>query len=93
MAGVEGCVADPCQLGYIANDIVPVVNSEFLAANPAVKALFEAAEIPLPDIYAQNALMNAGDEDVAAHAEAWIAEHREQVDVWLATAREAATAG
>ncbi|HHW35529.1 MAG TPA: glycine betaine/L-proline ABC transporter substrate-binding protein ProX [Paracoccus solventivorans] len=91
MAGVEGCVADPCQLGYIANDIVPVVNSEFLAANPAVKALFEAAEIPLPDIYAQNAQMNAGDENVAAHAEAWIAEHREQVDGWLATAREAAT--
>ncbi len=90
VAGVEGCVSDPCQLGYVGNDIVPVVNSEFLAANPAVKALFEAAEIPLPDIYAQNAQMNAGDQNVAAHAEAWIAENREQVDGWLATAREAA---
>ncbi len=90
VAGVEGCVSDPCRLGYVGNDIVPVVNSEFLAANPAVKALFEAAEIPLPDIYAQNAQMNAGDENVAAHAEAWIAENREQVDGWLATARKAA---
>ncbi len=90
VAGVEGCVSDPCRLGYVGNDIVPVVNSEFLATNPAVKALFEAAEIPLPDIYAQNAQMNAGDQNVAAHAEAWIAENREQVDGWLATAREAA---
>lgn len=90
MAGVEGCVADPCMLGYVANDIVPVVNSDFLSANPAVRALFETAEIPLPDIHAQNALMNAGDENIDAHAEAWIADHRAQVDDWLATARTAA---
>lgn len=90
LAGVEGCVADPCRLGYVANDIVPVVNSDFIAANPAVRALLEAAEIPLTDIYAQNALMNAGDQDIDAHADAWIADHREQVDGWLATARAAA---
>ena len=90
VAGVEGCVSDPCRLGYVGNDIVSVVNSEFLAANPAVKALFEAAEIPLTDIYAQNALMNEGDENIAGHAEAWIAENRDQVDGWLAAAREAA---
>lgn len=90
LAGVEGCVADPCMLGYVANDIVPVVNSEFLAANPAVRALFETAAIPLPDIYAQNALMNAGDENIDAHADAWIADHRDQVDGWLEAARAAA---
>ncbi len=90
MAGVEGCVADPCVLGYVANDIVPVVNSDFLAANPVVQALFETAAIPLTDIYAQNALMNAGDENIDAHADAWITENREQVDGWLETARAAA---
>ncbi|MFT3688568.1 glycine betaine/L-proline ABC transporter substrate-binding protein ProX [Paenirhodobacter sp.] len=90
MTGVEGCVADPCMLGYVANDIVPVVNSEFIAANPAVRALFEAAQIPLTDIYAQNALMNAGDQNIQAHADAWIAGNRELVDGWLETARAAA---
>lgn len=90
VAGVEGCVADPCMLGYVGNDIVPVVNSAFLDANPAVRALFEAVEIPLPDIYAQNALMNAGNEDIGGHADAWIADHRDQVDAWLAAARAAA---
>ncbi|WP_449040679.1 glycine betaine/L-proline ABC transporter substrate-binding protein ProX [Paracoccus sp. (in: a-proteobacteria)] len=88
--GVEGCVADPCRLGYIANDIVPVVNSEFLAENSAVRALFEAASVPLSDVFAQNARMKDGDSDIAGHAAQWIAEHREQVDGWLATAREAA---
>ena len=90
MAGVEGCVADPCMLGYVANDIVPVVNSAFLAANPAVTALFDAAAIPLTDIYAQNAQMNAGDQNIDAQADAWIAAHRDQVDTWLTTARAAA---
>ena len=88
--GIEGCVADPCRLGYIANDIVSVVNSEFLTENPAVRALLEAAEVPLTDVFAQNALMNSGDQDVAGHAATWIADNREQVDGWLATAREAA---
>ncbi|WP_313137628.1 glycine betaine/L-proline ABC transporter substrate-binding protein ProX [Paracoccus jeotgali] len=90
MEGVEGCVADPCMLGYVANDIVPVVNSDFIKDNPAVRALFEAAAIPLTDIYAQNALMNEGDEDVQGHAKDWIAENRDQVDEWLETARAAA---
>ena len=90
MEGVEGCVADPCMLGYVANDIVPVVNSDFIEANPAVRALLEAAEIPLTDIYAQNALMNAGDQDIDAHADAWIAKNRAQVDDWLEAARAAA---
>lgn len=90
LEGVEGCVADPCMLGYVANDIVPVVNSDFIKDNPAVRALFEAADIPLPDIYAQNALMNEGDEDVEGHAKTWIADHRDQVDGWLETARAAA---
>ena len=89
-AGVEGCVSDPCRLGYVANDIVPVVNSEFLSENPAVRALFEAASVPLPDVFAQNARMKNGDADIAGHAAQWIADNRQQVDGWLGAAREAA---
>ncbi|SEN69947.1 glycine betaine/proline transport system substrate-binding protein [Loktanella fryxellensis] len=90
MAGVEGCVADPCMLGFPASDIVPVVNSAFLDENPAVRALLDAASVPLADIYAMNAAMNAGDDDIAAQAAGWIADNRATVDGWLATARAAA---
>lgn len=88
--GVEGCVNDPCRLGFPANNIVSVVNSEFLSENPAVRALLEAAEVSLTDVYAQNARMNAGDTDVQAHAAAWITENRDAVDGWLEQARAAA---
>lgn len=89
MTGVAGCVADPCTLGFPANDIVPVVNSAFLKDNPAVATLLDKVEIPLGDIFAQNARMNAGDDDIKAQAAAWIAEHRTDVDTWLSAARAA----
>ena len=89
--GVVGCVNDPCMLGFPANDIVPVVNSAFLADNPAVGALLEAVEVPLDDIFAQNAAMNAGDDDIEAQAAEWIEDHREAVDGWLEAARAAAS--
>ncbi|SFV38398.1 glycine betaine/proline transport system substrate-binding protein [Devosia crocina] len=89
IAGLEGCVNDPCMLGFPANDIVPVVNSEFLADNPAVAALLDAVEIPLTDIYAQNAAMNEGDDDIEAQAAAWIEANRAAVDGWLDAARAA----
>ncbi|WIY53129.1 glycine betaine/L-proline ABC transporter substrate-binding protein ProX [Devosia sp. YIM 151766] len=89
LEGVEGCVNDPCMLGFPANDIVPVINSDFLNDNPAVGALLEAVEIPLTDIYAQNAAMNEGDDDIEAQAAQWIEDNREAVDAWLDTARAA----
>ncbi|KKB78167.1 glycine/betaine ABC transporter [Devosia soli] len=87
--GVAGCVNDPCMLGFPANDIVPVVNSAFLADNPAARTLLQSVEIPLSDIFAQNAAMNAGDDDIEAQAAAWIADNREKVDGWLEAARSA----
>ena len=92
--GVEGCVADPCLMGWPANDIQPVANSEFLEANPAATKLLEVMRIPLADIAAQNAKMYEGEdseENLARHAEAWIAENREQFDRWLEAARAAAS--
>ncbi|MEX2642458.1 MAG: glycine betaine/L-proline ABC transporter substrate-binding protein ProX [Acetobacterales bacterium] len=93
LAGVTGCVADPCQMGWPANDIRPVANVEFLEENPAVRTLLETASIPIGDIFAQNAMMNAGEdsqEDIAAHAEAWIEKNRDTVDDWLQQARKSA---
>ena len=90
MAGVTGCVNDPCKLGFPANDIVPVANTAFLEANPAVRSLLTEVQIPLADIFAQNAAMNAGDTDIVAQAAAWITVNRADVDGWLESARVAA---
>lgn len=90
LEGVEGCVADPCTLGFPANDIVSVANSDFLNEHPDVRKLLEEVEIPLEDIFAQNAAMNAGDDDIEAQAAAWIEDNRDQVDEWLTDARAAA---
>lgn len=91
--GLETCVADPCVMGFEANDIVPVANSKFLKANPAVATLLKEASIPLEDIFAQNAAMNAGadkPEDIKKEAADWIEANRETVDKWLEAARAAA---
>lgn len=90
--GVEGCVADPCTLGFPANDIRPVANTEFLEENPAVKALLKEASIPVADIFAQNAKMNDGEgsaSDVERHATEWIEANQESVADWLETAKAA----
>jgi glycine betaine/proline transport system substrate-binding protein len=92
MNGVEGCVADPCTLGFPANDIVPVANSAFLADNPAAAKLLEVTAIPLPAIFEQNALMNNGagkTEDIQQQAADWIKTNRGLVDGWLEEARAA----
>lgn len=90
---LEGCRGEqPCDLGWPANDIRPVANSEFLANNPAAAELLRQASIPIADIFDQNAKMNAGadsPEDLEQQASAWIEENRDQVDGWLQSAREA----
>lgn len=94
LAGVAGCVNDPCLMGFPANDIRPVANSEFLEENPAVRALLEEMSIPLEAIFAQNARMNEGEgdqEDIERHASEWIEENRETFDGWIEAATEAAT--
>lgn len=87
------CTADPCDMGFVGADIRVVANNEFLEANPAAKALFEAVEIPTSDIAAQNLLMNEGadtQQDINEQAKQWIADNRELVDSWLESARAAA---
>jgi glycine betaine/proline transport system substrate-binding protein len=91
--GVEGCVNDPCAMGWPANDIRPVVNNEFLNNNPAAAKLFEVMRIPLEDIFAQNAKMQQGEdrkEDIIRHAEEWIGNNQETFNGWVSQAKNAA---
>lgn len=93
--GLEGCAgdADPCDLGWVVNDIQAAANSDFLDSHPDVRALLEAVEIPLDDIAAQNEEMRTAAEytsaDLEAAAESWIEDHRDVVDEWIAAARDA----
>jgi glycine betaine/proline transport system substrate-binding protein len=90
MGGVEGCVKDPCLMGFVGADIKVVSNTDFLENNPTAAKLFEVMTVPLGDISKQNNRMNAGEntqEDIDAHAEEWIALNRDLFDGWLAQAR------
>jgi glycine betaine/proline transport system substrate-binding protein len=93
LAGCRG--EQPCNLGWPANDIRPVANSQFLEENPAVRSLLENVRIPIEDIFAQNAQMNEGadsPEDLEQQAQNWIQKNGEKVNEWLESARNAATA-
>jgi len=93
LTGIEGCVADPCTIGFPRNDIRAVANTEFLAANPAVRSLLEQVSIPLEDIAAQNARMVAGEgsaADIRRHAQEWLQAHRDRVTDWITTAQATA---
>ena len=93
LPGVVGCVDDPCEMGWPANDIRIVANKDFLSDNPAARALFEAMEIPLEDIFAQNAKMNEGEnseEDVIRHAEEWVEGNQAMFNAWISQAMTAA---
>jgi glycine betaine/proline transport system substrate-binding protein len=94
LEGIEGCVSDPCQIGWPYGDIRVVANTEFLSANPAIEELAMQVSIPFADINAQNARMRENEEntyeDVRGHAQEWIEENRDAVDEWLSAANEAA---
>ncbi len=93
VAGVTGCVDDPCAMGWPANDIRPVANVAFLEENSAVKTLLETMRIPIEDIFAQNAKMQAGEDkkaDLERHAQEWLAANQAAVDGWLDQAKAAA---
>ena len=80
-------------LGFAVENLRIVANREFIELNPAVKALFEAIEIPIEDISNQNHLMRTGEdslEDIDRHVEEWIANNQDLFDSWIAEARQAA---
>lgn len=81
-------------LGFAVDRIRVVARNDFLDANPAARALFEAAKIDINDVSAE-ALRISKDgedsaEDIKRHASEWIAAHQAEYDSWLKTARAAA---
>ena len=89
IAGIGGCVNDPCQTGWPPNDIRAVANSDFLDAYPSVRRLLEQVVIPLADISAQNVRMvtEGGDPaDIRRHAEEWVAANLASVNRWVSAA-------
>lgn len=94
IADIDGCVDNPCQIGWDANDIRAVANTAFLNANPAVRTLLERMTVPLGDILAQNARLHAGEdtpEHIERHAAQWVEENREIFAMWIRTAIDAAS--
>ncbi len=87
------CTADPCYLGWEFADIQVTANKEFVDANPAAKALFEAVTLNVIDVVNQNVTYQGGansEDDVKAQAQEWIDANRDTVDPWLDAARAAA---
>lgn len=93
LTDIEGCVADPCTLGFPRNDIRAVANRDFLQANPAVRTLLEQITLPLEDIAAQNALMLSGEDaeaDIRRHAREWLQANSNLVADWITRAQATA---
>ncbi|WP_333685015.1 glycine betaine/L-proline ABC transporter substrate-binding protein ProX [Pontibaca methylaminivorans] len=84
--------SDGRNLGFVVDRQFVLASDAFLEANPAAAALFEAAEIDVNDISAQNRLMADGEDssrDIDNHVDAWIEAHRADYDGWLDAARAA----
>ena len=78
-----------CQLGWIAADILVTANNDFLAANPAAEALFDAVTLSVIDVSLANVAQGDGEDprDIAAQ---WLSDNRSLADEWIAVALAAA---
>ena len=74
-----------CKIGWIAADIQVTANSDFLAANPAAEALFEAVKLSVVEVSTVNVAVFEG-QSPASLAAQWIADNRALADEWLAAA-------
>ena len=77
-----------CKIGWLAADIQVTANNDFMAANPAERALFEAVRLSLIDVSLANLAMVGGESPTDLATE-WIADNRDAVDEWIAAARAA----
>ena len=78
-----------CPIGWISADILVTANKNFLEANPAARALFEAVRLSVIDVSLANVAQGAG-ESPADLAARWIADNRDRADEWLTAAAAAA---
>ena len=74
-----------CPIGWVVHDIQVTANNDFLAANPAAQALFEAVRLSVIDVSLANVAMGKGASptDLATQ---WIADNRALADEWIAAA-------
>ncbi|WP_420453054.1 glycine betaine/L-proline ABC transporter substrate-binding protein ProX [Ilumatobacter sp.] len=92
VADVQGCLADPCAMGFAPNDIRAVTARRIVDEHPAVARLLVDLRIPLDDIEAQNARLvsdRPDADDIALHAREWISANRSTVDGWMESATRA----
>jgi glycine betaine/proline transport system substrate-binding protein len=84
---------DGRNIGFTVNTIEVVGNSHFLEANPAAKKWLSLVKIPVEDVIAENYQVYKGEkseQDIRKHAEAWMSQHAQEVDAWLAEASKTA---
>ncbi|KRE24408.1 glycine/betaine ABC transporter [Bosea sp. Root483D1] len=94
VAGVKGCAggADPCRMAMASWNWASVANKQFVAANPAVKALIEQMKFPLPIWSAWEFNINkngASSANVNRMAEEWISQNKAIFDGWVKSGRDA----
>ena len=79
--------------GFPVNTMHIVANKAWAEKNPAAAKLFAEMKLPLADINAQNAAMNAGqnsDADVNRQVDGWIHAHQAEFNHWIQDALAAA---
>lgn len=89
---VEETVYNGKDLGFAVDSIRVVATDDFLAVNPAARALFEIAVLDINDVSAQNKKVADGEDssdDIDRHVAEWISANQETYDSWLAAARAA----
>ena len=80
-----------CKIGWEVHDILVTANNDFLAANPAAQALFEAVKLSVIDASLAMVAVRVG-ESPADLAAQWIAANRDLADEWIAAALSPSTA-
>ena len=78
-----------CPIGWEAADILITANNDFLAANPAAEALFEAVKLSVIDVSLASVAQGEG-ADPGELAAQWIAHNRSLCDEWIRAALSAA---
>lgn len=78
-----------CKIGWITYDIQVTANNDFLAANPAAEALFEAVKLSMIDVSLAIVAQDEGESptDLAIQ---WLADNRDLADGWVRSALAAA---
>ncbi|MEL7038476.1 MAG: glycine betaine/L-proline ABC transporter substrate-binding protein ProX [Cyanobacteria bacterium J06592_8] len=86
----ENTIIEGKNLGFAVDQVRFVVNQNFLAEHPMVKAFFELVEIPIADINEQQKRVNQGENkplDIYRHAEEWVQNHQQLFESWIESAQ------